>query len=112
MKMGCGANTLARRTRQRQAAITAAAEQHAQTMIDLHRACERYNGEKLAWITWGNCQLNCASASTVRMRLSEAQARDSREAPPGPRASIDSPGTVWYGRRHQQVPRNERLAGV
>jgi hypothetical protein len=36
-----------------QAAITAAAEQHAQTMIDLHRACERYNGEKLAWITWG-----------------------------------------------------------
>jgi len=44
----------------------------------------------------GNCQLNCASASTVRMRLSEAQARDSREAPPGPRASIDSPGTVWY----------------
>jgi hypothetical protein len=79
-----------------QAAITAEAEQHAQTMIDLRRACERYNGEKLAWVTWELPTELRERIDRARMQLCEAQARDSREAPPGPRASIDSPGTVWY----------------
>ncbi|MBZ4557645.1 hypothetical protein GBO17_02595 [Mycobacterium avium subsp. hominissuis] len=79
-----------------QAAINAEAEQHAHTMIDLHRACERYNGAKLAWITWEIPEQLRKRIDISRARLREAQARDSREAPPGPRASIDSPGTVWY----------------
>ncbi|WP_131806156.1 hypothetical protein [Mycobacterium alsense] len=79
-----------------QSVIVAEAEQYAHTMIDLHRACERYNGAELAWITWEIPGQLRERIDRARARLREAQARDSREAPPGPRASIDSPGTVLY----------------
>src|SRR5437773_104349 len=66
------------------------------TIRDVHRACERYNGDELAWLTWELPKELRERIDRAQRRLREAQARDSREAPPGPRASIDSPGTVWY----------------
>lgn len=78
------------------AAIIAEAEQHERTISDVHRACERYNGDELAWLTWELPKELRERIDRAQRRLREAQARDSREAPPGPRASIDSPGTVWY----------------
>lgn len=62
-----------------QAAIIAEAEQHVQTMRDLRRACEEFNGPELAWLLWELPAELRARIDRARTRLREAQARDDRD---------------------------------
>lgn len=61
-----------------QATITAEAEQYVQTLLDVRRACEEYNGDELDWLTWELLPEVRERINQVQMRLREAQARDSR----------------------------------
>jgi hypothetical protein len=79
------------------AAAVALAEQQARAILDTQHACEVYNAEQgLAFINWELPTELREYVYRVRNKLYEATARDSREAPPGPRPTNDVPGIIWY----------------
>lgn len=61
-----------------QAAARAWAEQMERTIREVHQACEDYNGEKLAWITWELPTQVRERIAKYQSRLQEAQRRDSQ----------------------------------
>ena len=78
------------------AAIQAEADQHVLTLLEIERACERYNGDKLVWLTNEIPTELRQLIDGVLARLNEAKARDSRHAPRGPRVSDVLPEMVWW----------------